>query len=365
MLWDFRSRWSRVTLKGFFSPQDCPSSAGFDNLEYLDISELLVDSDFPDVFKRAPKLITSCINDFDNDFPLPFSQLRCIQCNKAQNTQHIIDCLTTCTGLLQALITTEDRFISSVPEPSIVTHYGLTSLDLGVHQLEATHIFSHLCLPALVELSLRLISSSPRRPTSFSEIIPNLRSFLDRSSCQLRTLILGMSTEVPAENSNFFSEVFALTPTINHLTIYALDFESPLDNLIHSLALHPLEMRNTNSLPKRPPLLPWLTSLDLRFRLRNKGWSLELLPTLVPPNLDLILSMVRSRWCSPAEFEPMTKLASFQFYLEIPPYTMPSVYDLAHKFSDDFEPGLRMLEKDGLQLSVGLISSMFSGPAVV
>ncbi|KAF5339263.1 hypothetical protein D9758_013319 [Tetrapyrgos nigripes] len=265
---------------------------------------------FVGIWKRAPLLQSLKIDTFDS---------------KAHSLI-ASECLSKCLRTL-VLLTASGSSVSDVIQ-MVMNHPSLEELSFNIENSRDTRNDDHLPSP---------FSHSRLRSLSY-----------DSSGCCLQVLKLGGGPFAAAEE---LVEILTLTPVV---TEFELDVEEYL-HLLSPVLFQSLTIGEddpTPDSPLAPKVLPKLTCLRLGFY--EDPYPFEDLPQFVPPNPPLpeaILSLVTSRRTLPAN-SSIAELAHFD--LSVYFVTQKIGREWVGSFRSKVEPYLRVLEKDGLELSLDI-----------
>ncbi|KAF5339254.1 hypothetical protein D9758_013326 [Tetrapyrgos nigripes] len=224
-----------------------------------------------------------------------------------------------------------------------ITHVNLRSLRCWFYQIDdCANTFASLTLPSLTTLDL-----TARYNGQQISVLPSLEDLVRRSGCHLTTLKLNGQL---VQSCNELLDIFAFTPSLMHLSLDVNRHFSLIDGDFFSRLTFPVD---TWSEEITHILLPQLKSCQLSFYTgRELDDNSSDRPSLPPPE-DLLSMLTSRRAIFPGPYSKLQQIARF----ELSAYFLTPI--LGEKWTSAFsevEPRLRLLEKEGLELSLEIVN---------
>ncbi|KAF5366161.1 hypothetical protein D9758_005774 [Tetrapyrgos nigripes] len=295
------------------------------------------------IWKHAPVLQSLCIEGYDEDSPLLFSSelLQSLRfCNSCPSLANAFQLLTNCPNLQEFYFTIEHlEEDDDVLSPSF-THSQLRSLSCEVPSHDLCNLLSSFTFPSLTSLNLGL--SIIVGSETFSVFSP-MKDMFQRSGCSLR--VLKLATGGLFASTEELIEILSLTPTV---TDFVLNVSEQL-NLLSIEFFQSLSFRDDNG--DKPAvhdiILPQLESF------RVAGFEDLSLESFDYPHPEAMLTMINSRRQLPTNFSNSTQLRQLARFEWSAFLGRPEIGgQWMDSFTSDIEPGLRALEREGLELSL-------------
>ncbi|KAK7460977.1 hypothetical protein VKT23_008905 [Stygiomarasmius scandens] len=368
-LLDDHPRWSKVHLNFLWALLDHAEvknllqSAKWNRCDILKSLRIGFGDDWPwerhvysphfcRLLEQAPRLTSLHLDAFGKALSLPFSQLHEITVSSLFSLQQVLDCFSMCPNLRKADITVEYTTLDVLESETRNTVYlsELRFLKCNFRRcLHASDIFPNLTMPAITHLELSPFAYIPMWEPAL-EACNSLQDVFSRSCCHLETLKLGIGFYGSGQG------LVGILSTIPTLTHFEIDFLHPRG--FNVAFLENLTLGEDSS---TVPLLPRLLSFHIRTDVRpgaikflTRSYTDE--SDAAFPTPEAILLMVKSRRLSHlTNLRGRPKLASFGFMAYFYAKQNPIPGKWAELFTSVAEPGLRVLEKDGMALTLKIV----------
>ncbi|KAK7466080.1 hypothetical protein VKT23_004805 [Stygiomarasmius scandens] len=309
------------------------------------------------IFDNEPSLHSLHLQSFHQQLRLPFQKIEKLEI--VDHFTHFSDLLLLllqCSHLKMLDISFSGTVNDGLDELSLLTMEHLSSLKLfSLNEFTGfIEVISCIVCPMLTALLLNFDDSDYDRnsgsPHNMS--VERFNSFLQRSACQISTLELSGTSRLFFVDNNLTQFLQAL-PTVRDFTLSLDTFypEGSGENYLQRLTFvePPIsEMSRTST------LLPQLQSFRLRLEEKTPcffEWGWDIPPSLGLPDAEAIFSMVHSRRLMHAS-PGVERLIHFELSFEATRYSFGVPW--VNNFHSTVEPRLRVLENEGLSLSLNL-----------